>query len=118
MAETFGATCAAWLGFPPTGWTLHYRSGFMSRPRTVTSAKGRHLRDARYERNLPPEDLIETVYQAVNRILSEGRVPFDIARLALEWSLDDQWDKMSEESVSWADDPAKARLHGGNRGVS
>ena len=78
----------------------------------------RPLARARYEREESPEQLTNLFYKEIVRCRQEGRVPYDVALAALRLAVDELEDKMADESISWADEPAKAPAHGGHRGRS
>ena len=77
----------------------------------------RPLARARYEFGEDNREVTVLVIREIDRLIAEGRVPLNVAVFALECSLDTLRDRLAEESVSWADDPARARTHGGDRGL-
>lgn len=77
----------------------------------------RPLARARYEFGEDNREVTVLVIREIDRLIAEGRVPLNVAVFALECSLDGLRDRLAEESVSWADDPAQARTHGGDRGI-
>ena len=81
-------------------------------------ANPRILARARYEHKETPGELTNLFYAEIMRCRQEGRVPYDVALEALRLAVDELEDKMADESVSWADEPAKAPAHGGHRGRS
>lgn len=85
---------------------------------TKIKANPRPLARARYERDGDPEALQNAFMLEVIRCRTEGRVPYDVAIEALEMALDEFRDKMADESISWAEDPVNAPVHGGHRGRS
>lgn len=72
----------------------------------------RRLSRARYERGATDRELAILMIREIDRMLREGEVPLNVAVFALECSLDELRDRQAEESVSWADDPARARCFG------
>ena len=81
-------------------------------------ANPRPLARARYEGDATPEEMRDLLFKEIMRCRKEGRVPYDITIFALEMALDTCRDILAQESISCAENYARARTHAGNRGVS
>ena len=68
-------------------------------------ANPRAIRRARTERNEPDHVIRQLAYREFHRVVTEGRVPDDVAREALQMVMDDIEDKLDlhEERRSWED---------------
>jgi hypothetical protein len=74
-------------------------------------ANPRPIRRARTERNEPDHVIRQLAYKEFHRVVTEGRVPDDVAREALQMVMDDIDDKLDlhEERRSWEDVDRESR---------
>jgi hypothetical protein len=71
----------------------------------------RALSRARYEQKATPQELTQKAYKEIMRTMKDGRVPYGVAVDALALAAAELEDMAIEQSVSWAEDPKKAKVH-------
>ncbi len=77
----------------------------------------RALSRARYEQKATPQELTQKAYKEIMRTMKDGRVPYGVAVDALALAAAELEDMAIEQSVSWAEDPKKAKVHEDHRGL-
>jgi transposase-like protein len=111
-------------------WTLFYwlrelshfshavRAAQQEAAQVRIKANPRPLSRARYEHDATPAEMRVLLYKETMRTVKEGRVPYEVAIEALKMAVDELEDSMAEESLSFADDIAHGRVHGGRRSLA
>ena len=69
----------------------------------ILRGNSRKLSKDRYERKLNSLMLAVSLSTEIERLITEGRVPWNVALVALGVCVDQFEDKLAEESLSWAE---------------
>lgn len=77
------------------------RAALKKRQEVVIKANTRSFARARYERNMSSQEIAMKLAEEVSRIITEGRVPWNVALMGLGVVQTELEDKLYDESVSW-----------------
>lgn len=78
-------------------------SALKKRKTVEIKANPRHLARARYEHEKSATEIAMLMAEEIDRMVVEGRVPWNVALVALASAQAEIEDKLAEESLSWAE---------------
>lgn len=84
------------------------RAALEKRKEVRIKANPRRFARARYERNQTAQEIAQKLAQEVDRLITQGRVPWNVALVGLGMVQSEIEDKLAEESLSWADNDTPA----------